>query len=296
MRIVFIGNDFTIFNSIAVRKELQITCIVSNNVEIIQLARQLGFVLLDLDSLRIRICNESGNLERPEIGICASFQILDQIFLDYPLNGFFNIHPAELPRFAGRYPFPSLVESKVDHSQATIHRMVGKADSGPIFAINNYEISPFDYYEDWHKSSARAGAQLLANFLDLALWCSPDSSGLNSEISKEVFDPRSRFPSRNLESNPNLALYDAIRINSRVGGTSLYKESGEIVRIFHASWIATSPSLEITYLVRNFNGNCFTLTCNGLIVMEITSWEGTIKVGDKLHRQRTDFKAELPQN
>ena len=140
MRMVFIGNDFTIFSSIAVRKELQFSCIVSNNDEVIQLAKQLCFAILDLDSLKILISNKPENHERPDIGICASFQILDQIFLDYPLNGFFNIHPAELPRFAGRYPFPSLVESKVDHSQATIHRMVGKADSGPIFAINNYDI------------------------------------------------------------------------------------------------------------------------------------------------------------
>jgi methionyl-tRNA formyltransferase len=288
MRLIFIGNDVGIFNSINARTDVQIMFVVSDSTQVLELANDSGLQITNLINLELLISKGVGVLERPEIGICASFRILDQIFLDFPLKGFFNIHPAGLPRFAGRYPFPRLIEEKESKSEATIHQMERKVDSGRIISTRKYLISPSDYYLDWQKNSSDAGAQLITEFLDLSLWESRNLSGVNLRNSEVSINLNSRSPRRDLTHYPSLSIYDAIRINSQVGGTALFKTNGEKVTIFRATSITNLSTEEFSYVVQNRGDHSFRLQCKGLVLAEVTLWHGNVSDGDELHRKKIE--------
>ncbi len=71
----------------------------------------------------------------PDLTIVSGFgQIIDQPIIDYPANGIYNIHPADLLHHhgAGPQPWEDLIARKAETTRVTIHKVSTTIDSGDI--------------------------------------------------------------------------------------------------------------------------------------------------------------------
>jgi len=290
LTILFIGNSLPIFESILKNSNATIQNFVTENRNLSILGNHVLGPNFELSYQELMSSIDyPQSITQMDLGICASFEVLPTSLLDIPNIGFINIHPAELPLFAGKYPYPQLIESEVNHSYSTVHFMTEKIDEGTILARSRYKIGKHDYYDDWLTSSGLASCQALNNFLD----SSPrkvfkDISNVHEPL-RVTYNPKSSFATRDLEISPNLSLYDAIRINSKVGGTRLFRENGDPVLIYKAISIDQESEKSEVFQVLNLDNLGFDIGQGGRQILRVTNWFGeTLKENEKLFRIKQD--------
>jgi folate-dependent phosphoribosylglycinamide formyltransferase PurN len=68
------------------------------------------------------------------IQVCVFGQIIDEPFINYPMAGIYNYHPADLAHHlgAGPQPFQDLIDRDAKTSLFTIHQLTPQLDSGPV--------------------------------------------------------------------------------------------------------------------------------------------------------------------
>ena len=290
LTILFIGNSLPVFESILKNSNATIQNFVTENRNLSILGNHVLGPNFELSYQELMSSiDHPQSITKMDLGICASFGVLPTSLLDIPNIGFINIHPAELPLFAGKYPYPQLIESEVNHSYSTVHLMTEKIDEGKILARSRYKIGKHDFYDDWLTSSGLASCQALNNFLD----SSPRKVFKNISSVQEpltvTYNPKSSFATRDLAISPNLSLYDAIRINSKVGGTKLFRENGAPVLIYKAIFTDRESEKSEVFQVLNLDHLGFDIGLGGRQILRVTNWFGeTLRENEKLFRIKQD--------
>ena len=104
-----------------------------------------------------------------------------------------------------------------------------------------------------------------------------------------TYNPKSSFATRDLAISPNLSLYDAIRINSKVGGTKLFRENGDPVLIYKAIFTDRESEKSEVFQVLNLDHLGFDIGLGGRQILRVTNWFGeTLRENEKLFRIKQD--------
>jgi len=74
--------------------------------------------------------------------------LLGSSIFSFPKLGTFNIHDSLLPEYRGSSPMNWAIINGLTSSGATFYSVTNKADSGPIWAQESFEIKPDDYSSD----------------------------------------------------------------------------------------------------------------------------------------------------
>jgi len=291
--LLVIGNSYEVVKAILEHSSANNFCVLTHNIEIKKLSDGLGVPAFSLTEFNVRL--EDGEFESTnfDLGICVNFEILPEKIFGLPRFGSVNIHPASLPRFSGRYPFPMLIESELSYSEVCIHKIETKADSGKVLSRMRYPIQTSDYYLDWLKTVSKVSIDLILEFtrkdFNAVLL---ENNSLKNERHRSL-PPESRKPRRELFCNSNLSLYDAIRINSRLGGTTLLKSNGDPITIF----LAENRSVEFprldSYRVKVVFNEFFLLDRKEQKIVKVLAWDGSIADGDVLFRLIQQNASEL---
>lgn len=219
-----------------------------------------------------------------DLGICCNFELLPEEVFNLPKFGSVNIHPASLPHFGGRYPFPMLVESGQSYSEVCIHKITARPDGGRVILRRPYPISLSDYYLDWLATVSKVSINLILDFLNLDIYMHlADKNAQSEELHQDLLH-ESRTPRRELISDSNLSLYDAVRINSLVGGTHLLNDRGEIITIFIAENLNQESPRVNSYQVTEIFKESFILSSENRKIINVVNWNGKISKGDFLFR------------
>lgn len=286
LKVLFVGNSLPIFETLITNRNVSVVAFITENPEISTLGRRVfgpGREIRYLDFIS-GIKNQSLGFHI-DLGICASYGILPESLLDFPELGFVNIHPADLPFFAGRYPYPQIVESKVDHSYSTLHVMTKKIDEGKILSRFRYTVDVNDYYEDWLTRSNSASCELITRFLDSSPRKVLENLFEIDDPKNVIYNPKSSLPNRDLSASPELSLSDAIRINCFVGGTRLFRENGDSIVIFRSQLIHLELVNSEMYQVLNSDELGFVLGVNQLKILRVTNWSGEkLREMEKIYR------------
>jgi methionyl-tRNA formyltransferase len=97
-----------------------------------------------------------------DIAVVAAYgKILPQSLLDYPLNGFINVHASLLPRWRGAAPIHRAILAGDTVTGVTIMRVVFALDAGPMLSRIEVPIFETDNSVDIEGVLATKGAQLL---------------------------------------------------------------------------------------------------------------------------------------
>ncbi|HET7537460.1 MAG TPA: formyltransferase [Candidatus Didemnitutus sp.] len=94
--------------------------------------------------------------------------ISEQVLRLAPL-GAFNLHGSLLPRYRGRAPINWAVLHGEPRVGVTLHRMVRKADAGPIVDQEGVELGPRDTAEQAFRKILPCGRRVLARQIDALL-------------------------------------------------------------------------------------------------------------------------------
>ena len=291
LKILFIGNSRPVFERLLKNSFASVECFVTENHDLSKLGNHVLGPKFEMgyEELVSNVSKQSKRL-RIDLGICASFGILPESVLEYPDLGFVNLHPAELPRFAGRFPFPQLIESEVAYSYSTLHLMTKKIDEGKILCQSRYLVGVNDYYEDWLSSSDYASCELITRFLN----SSPREVFKNlSKIQDPIpvtYSRNSSLPYRDLSISPSLSLYNAIRINSLVGGTRLFRENGCSILVFKSQLIYPEDGIAEVYEVLDADDSGFDLGLGQQRILRVTHW-----TGEKLNKNEKVFRLNQSQ-
>ena len=108
---------------------------------------------------------------QPDLCISATFgQRIDARIYQYPMLGFFNLHPCLddgwPSRYAGPNPFQALLDDKSDHAVIALHEVDDGFDTGRLVAISEkLYFPPTISVVDLHKASSPLAAKFFANEL-----------------------------------------------------------------------------------------------------------------------------------
>lgn len=286
LKVLFIGNSLPIFETLITNRNVSVAAFITENPAVSVLGSRVLGPGREIRYLEFISGIKNHSLDfHIDLGICASFGILPVTLLDFPELGFVNIHPADLPHFAGRYPYPQIVESRVDHSYSTLHVMTEKIDEGKILSKFRYTVDVNDYYEDWLTRSNVASCELITRFLDSSPRNVLENLFEIDDPKNVIYNPKSSLPNRDLSASPELSLSDAIRINCFVGGTRLFRENGESIVIFRSQLINLELVNSEMYEVLNIDELGFVLGLNQLKILRVTNWSGEkLREMEKLYR------------
>lgn len=108
---------------------------------------------------------------QPEVIFClGATQIIPPEVLKIPKLGCFNIHPALLPKYRGRYSTAHVIFNGEKYAGVTAHWLNEKMDAGPIIFQKRIAINPDDTAKSlYDKVLTRGGLALFKKFLNLWL-------------------------------------------------------------------------------------------------------------------------------
>lgn len=248
MKIAIFSNSINFITEIIERYESKVVFVVVDSL-------QSGEVKLNLNKERTIFFDYSNYeiyselLSIIDILYCYDFCILPGKIIEKPKLCSINFHPASLPEFSGRYPWPMLVEGRLELSSISAHFMEEKPDSGRVIGTRNYPLYNYDYYKDWKTRTEIESINLALHILGQkflvaklfflkylrgqTLTCNPISSVSSRRIVKPDLDH----------------VYDVIRINSEIGGTNFYYDFDNQITIFRVK----QTDIELAAIDNNFN-------------------------------------------
>lgn len=288
MNLLVIGNAFDVVKSIVENSAAKLVYVITHNSEIRAFCVRAKIQVFSLQDFRARLAADDLECTNFDLGICCNFEILPEEIFNLPNFGSVNIHPASLPLFGGRFPYPMLIENQLSYSEVCIHKINSKPDSGRVLARKHYPISIGDYYLDWLRVVSGVSIQLILEFLSTDFRKSLMDRCPPMEESDFSLLAESRKPRRELFFNSKLSLYDAIRINSQLGGTSLLKDNGGEITIFVAEVINLEEPLCNFYQANVTSEDYFVLRSDTRDIVKVLSWSGTIADGQVLFRFKSD--------
>jgi methionyl-tRNA formyltransferase len=284
VNLLVIGNSFDVVHALLESDPANNFCVITHDYDIKNFCLNLNIPVFKLSEFERQLTTSEKKWVNFDLGVCSSFEILPKEVFDLPKFGSVNIHPASLPDFGGRYPFPMLIESGQSYSEVCIHKIDARPDSGRVLTRKRYTISPSDYYLDWLATTSKVSTDLILDFLNSDFRTHLAASNSFLEIQQRPLPFESRKPQRELYSDSRLSLYDAIRINSRVGGTKLLNNRGEIITIFVAESLNSETPLCNSYCITEISDQSFFIRSDNQEIVKVTVWKGVISKGDSLFR------------
>jgi len=99
----------------------------------------------------------------PDLAVLADYgQIIPQAILDIPPHGILNVHPSLLPRHRGASPIPATILAGDEETGVTLIAMDAGLDTGPIVAVDRWELTGDETASELEARAAGAGAGLVA--------------------------------------------------------------------------------------------------------------------------------------
>ncbi len=106
--------------------------------------------------------------QRFDLFALASYgRILPASLLALPRVGSLNVHPSLLPKYRGATPIQSAIAAGETETGVSIMLMDAGLDTGDVVLQQRVAIEPGETYGELHDRLARAGAELLAQAIDL---------------------------------------------------------------------------------------------------------------------------------
>jgi methionyl-tRNA formyltransferase len=148
---------------------------------------------------------------RPDLVLSVYYRhMIGQAILDLPTLGAFNMHGSLLPKYRGRAPINWAVLHGEPRIGMTLHRMVKRADAGPIVDQEGVDIDPRDTAEQAFRKVLPCARTVLARQIDQLL------SGTASETPQDdaqatYFGARRPDDGRIDWSRPSHEIFNLIR-------------------------------------------------------------------------------------
>jgi methionyl-tRNA formyltransferase len=129
-------------------------------------ARALGLPLLQPTRLRDRSAIDDVLALDPGLGIAADYgRIVPAQLVNAPRHGILNVHPSLLPRHRGATPIPATILAGDTTTGVTVIRMDEGLDTGPIVAVDEWQLDGTETAPELEKRAAMVGAALLRRAL-----------------------------------------------------------------------------------------------------------------------------------
>ena len=129
-------------------------------------ARDHGLRVLQPARLRDRVAIDDVLALSADLGVAADYgRIVPAELVDAPAHGVLNVHPSLLPRHRGAAPISATILAGDRTTGVTIIRMDAGLDTGPIVAVNEWELDGTETAPELEERAARVGASLLRRTL-----------------------------------------------------------------------------------------------------------------------------------
>ena len=126
-------------------------------------ATKRGHPILQPPRIRAEEGIESIRDLKPDLAVLADYgQIIPQAILDIPPHGILNVHPSLLPRHRGASPIPATILAGDQETGVTLIAMDAGLDTGPIVAVDRWELTGDETASELEARAAGAGAGLIA--------------------------------------------------------------------------------------------------------------------------------------
>ena len=100
---------------------------------------------------------------RPDLAVLADYgQIIPQALLEVPRHGILNVHPSLLPRHRGASPIPATILAGDQETGVTLIAMDAGLDTGPIVAVDRWDLKGDETASELEARAAGAGAGLVS--------------------------------------------------------------------------------------------------------------------------------------
>jgi len=110
--------------------------------------------------------NDLESLERPDLGIIASFgALIPEKIISWPKMGLLNLHPSLLPKYRGPTPIPTAILNGEKETGLTIIKIDKEIDHGPIIHQFKEAINSDKTSDDLLKRLFKTGAEVLVTLL-----------------------------------------------------------------------------------------------------------------------------------
>lgn len=187
-------------------------------------------------------------LSEVDVLLCYNFNILPKRIIELPICCCINIHPAELPIYAGKYPWPMLVEDNASSSFVCAHFMETAVDSGLILAKLKYYLYDADDYTSWLKRTEQKIIKLSIKLIKCQSGINSKNLLRNSIKLKPLIEisQRSKNPSRIITRLDLTHFYKVIKINKFLGGTLINAKNGDNFIVYDAEleYLAQKKSVQ----------------------------------------------------
>ena len=165
-RVVYFGQSLSIFDYLLLKQDVKIIAVfipkLSENIHKEFLHRVL---MANIEYFYVALPSQEIFEALPinlDLGVCAHFEIIpEQVLLQFRL-GVINIHPAPLPKYAGRYPLIELCLAGDLESGVSIHWMSTRVDQGDLIAEANFIRHPIEGPVELEKRAEQYACHLLS--------------------------------------------------------------------------------------------------------------------------------------
>ncbi len=132
--------------------------------------KELGFKILEPQSLKDEKVNETIKENQPQFGIVAQYgKIIPKNIIDLFKFGILNVHPSLLPKYRGANPIQNVLYNGEKLTGVSIILIDELIDHGPILAQKEITIDQNDDFESLYLKSAEISKNLLVETLNLYL-------------------------------------------------------------------------------------------------------------------------------
>jgi methionyl-tRNA formyltransferase len=126
-------------------------------------AAKRGLPILQPPRIRAEEAIQSIRDLKPDLAVLADYgQIVPQALLDVPPRGILNVHPSLLPRHRGASPIPATILAGDEETGVTLIAMDAGLDTGPIVAVDRWDLTGDETASELEARAAGAGAGLVA--------------------------------------------------------------------------------------------------------------------------------------
>ena len=166
---------------------------------------------------------------RPDLAVLADYgQIIPQAILDIPRHGILNVHPSLLPRHRGASPIPRRSSRAISETGVTLIAMDAGLDTGPIVAVDRWDLTGDETASELEARAAGAGAGLVSKSIGPWLRGEIDAHPQPSE-GATLTRPLRREDGRLDPDRPAYLLERQVRAYQPWPGSFIETEAGRVI-------------------------------------------------------------------
>ncbi len=129
---------------------------------VVSTAKELGIEVVQPDKVGDEAFLDRLRALKPDLAVVVAFgQIFPQELLDLPKQGCINLHGSLLPKLRGAAPIQGAIMAGMKKSGVTVMKMVAELDAGPILAIEETPLDPWETAGELSERLADLGAELM---------------------------------------------------------------------------------------------------------------------------------------